>query len=269
MTRTRRWLPGRPRPTPPGGRVRRAEDATGVSWAGRLAGRHRPHPGRDQQVTGDPGRPRTRPDPAPPGRRRGSAAMISVFDLFSVGIGPSSSHTVGPMRAARTLRHRAEGRRAAARPSPGSGPSCSGRSAPPATATAATGRCCSGWPARARRRSTPTASAPGSPRSATGGGSPCSARHEIDFDPDRDLVLHRRRSLPYHPNGMIFSACDAAGVGAARPAPTTRSAAGSWSTRRRPARTGSRRTPPPCGTRSRPAPSCSTSPPAPGCRSAR
>ena len=25
---------------------------------------------------------------------------ISVFDLFQVGIGPSSSHTVGPMRAA-------------------------------------------------------------------------------------------------------------------------------------------------------------------------
>lgn len=34
---------------------------------------------------------------------------ISVFDLFSIGIGPSSSHTVGPMRAANTfvteLRH--------------------------------------------------------------------------------------------------------------------------------------------------------------------
>src|SRR5687767_4464442 len=27
--------------------------------------------------------------------------MISAFDLFKVGIGPSSSHTVGPMRAAR------------------------------------------------------------------------------------------------------------------------------------------------------------------------
>src|ERR1700760_4118350 len=26
---------------------------------------------------------------------------ISVFDLFSIGIGPSSSHTVGPMKAAR------------------------------------------------------------------------------------------------------------------------------------------------------------------------
>ena len=25
--------------------------------------------------------------------------MISVFDMFSIGIGPSSSHTVGPMRA--------------------------------------------------------------------------------------------------------------------------------------------------------------------------
>src|SRR5690349_22435337 len=25
---------------------------------------------------------------------------ISVFELFSVGVGPSSSHTVGPMRAA-------------------------------------------------------------------------------------------------------------------------------------------------------------------------
>lgn len=27
-------------------------------------------------------------------------SMISVFDMFSIGIGPSSSHTVGPMRAA-------------------------------------------------------------------------------------------------------------------------------------------------------------------------
>ncbi|KAJ7224517.1 serine dehydratase beta chain-domain-containing protein [Mycena pura] len=26
-------------------------------------------------------------------------AVISTFDLFSIGVGPSSSHTVGPMRA--------------------------------------------------------------------------------------------------------------------------------------------------------------------------
>lgn len=29
--------------------------------------------------------------------------MISIFDIFSIGIGPSSSHTVGPMRAARNF----------------------------------------------------------------------------------------------------------------------------------------------------------------------
>ena len=28
---------------------------------------------------------------------------ISTFDLFTIGIGPSSSHTVGPMRAARVF----------------------------------------------------------------------------------------------------------------------------------------------------------------------
>ena len=28
---------------------------------------------------------------------------LSVFELFRIGIGPSSSHTVGPMRAARTF----------------------------------------------------------------------------------------------------------------------------------------------------------------------
>jgi len=28
---------------------------------------------------------------------------VSVFDLFKIGIGPSSPHTVGPMKAARTF----------------------------------------------------------------------------------------------------------------------------------------------------------------------
>jgi L-serine dehydratase len=31
-------------------------------------------------------------------------------------------------------------------------------------------------------------------------------RHEIGFDEDRDLVMHRRKSLPLHPNGMTFEA---------------------------------------------------------------
>ncbi|KAG9097046.1 hypothetical protein FS749_007139 [Ceratobasidium sp. UAMH 11750] len=36
-----------------------------------------------------------------PVESRKEHAVISTFDLFSVGVGPSSSHTVGPMRAAR------------------------------------------------------------------------------------------------------------------------------------------------------------------------
>src|SRR5437764_1391985 len=34
--------------------------------------------------------------------------MLSIFDLFKIGIGPSSSHTVGPMRAARMFLQEAE-----------------------------------------------------------------------------------------------------------------------------------------------------------------
>ncbi len=30
-------------------------------------------------------------------------AAISIFDIFKIGIGPSSSHTVGPMKAARAF----------------------------------------------------------------------------------------------------------------------------------------------------------------------
>ena len=34
------------------------------------------------------------------GAKPDGTMAISVFDLFKIGIGPSSSHTVGPMRAA-------------------------------------------------------------------------------------------------------------------------------------------------------------------------
>jgi L-serine dehydratase len=37
-----------------------------------------------------------------------SSFMLSVFDIFRVGIGPSSSHTVGPMRAALRFAQRLE-----------------------------------------------------------------------------------------------------------------------------------------------------------------
>ncbi|MFI5926343.1 L-serine ammonia-lyase [Micromonospora sp. NPDC051543] len=136
--------------------------------------------------------------------------MISVFDLFSVGIGPSSSHTVGPMRAARTFvaglkadglltdteRVQAElfGSLGATGHGHGSGPAVllglAGES-PETVDTDTVG------PRVERIRAERRIS--------------LLDAHEIDFDPDRDLTLHRRRSLPYHPNGMTFAAFNAAG----------------------------------------------------------
>ncbi|ORX37449.1 serine dehydratase alpha chain-domain-containing protein [Kockovaella imperatae] len=45
------------------------------------------------------------PPPPPPATPLPLHAVISTFDLFSIGIGPSSSHTVGPMRAAKIFTH--------------------------------------------------------------------------------------------------------------------------------------------------------------------
>ena len=126
---------------------------------------------------------------------------VSVFDLFSIGIGPSSSHTVGPMRAAAPVR-RAAGRRPSSSSGPsGSGPSCSARSARPDTATAADKRGALGPGGRGPgdRRHPPRSLrlARRSPR-ALGSGSTAPARRSA-FDPDDDLVLHRRRALPVPP----------------------------------------------------------------------
>ncbi|MEV0004686.1 L-serine ammonia-lyase [Micromonospora sp. NPDC050980] len=136
--------------------------------------------------------------------------MISVFDLFSVGIGPSSSHTVGPMRAARTFvgglkadGQLAEVARVQAELFGSLGATGHGHGsdravllglegeAPETVDTDSVGERIARIRAERRLR--------------------LFGSQEIDFDPDRDLVLHRRRSLPYHPNGMTFAAYDAAG----------------------------------------------------------
>src|SRR5688500_11905193 len=44
------------------------------------------------------------------GRERGLATMTGVSDMFRIGVGPSSSHTVGPMRAAAACAKALEGR---------------------------------------------------------------------------------------------------------------------------------------------------------------
>ncbi|MGC4893758.1 L-serine ammonia-lyase [Micromonospora sp. DT31] len=136
--------------------------------------------------------------------------MISVFDLFSVGIGPSSSHTVGPMRAARTFVAglKADGlladvTRVRAELFGSLGATGHGHGSDRAVLLGLEGEVPETVDTdtvgarvrqiRARRRLALFGS------------------QEIDFDPDRDLTLHRRRSLPYHPNGMTFTAFDAAG----------------------------------------------------------
>ena len=52
--------------------------------------------------------------PVPTPLDRGINRPISVAELFTIGIGPSSSHTVGPMRAAFDFAQRAIGQRSRA-----------------------------------------------------------------------------------------------------------------------------------------------------------
>ncbi|MDI5968394.1 L-serine ammonia-lyase [Streptomyces sp. SL13] len=136
---------------------------------------------------------------------------ISVFDLFSVGIGPSSSHTVGPMRAARMFANRLKNedvlpRVAAVRAELfGSlGATGHGHGTPKAVLLGLEGH-------SPRTVDVETADDEAARIRATGRLSLLGV-HEIAFDADRDLLLHRRRSLPYHANGMRLTARDAAGA---------------------------------------------------------
>jgi L-serine dehydratase len=136
---------------------------------------------------------------------------VSTFDLFKIGIGPSSSHTVGPMRAAarfvdkwlreagdldRTARVRAEVYGSLALTGRGHGTDkavmmgLEGHQpnlVDPDLIPAALERI------RGQRR-------------IRLGGS-----HEIGFDEKTDLVMNKRQKLPFHTNGMRFTAYDAAG----------------------------------------------------------
>jgi L-serine dehydratase len=136
--------------------------------------------------------------------------MISVFDLFKIGIGPSSSHTVGPMRAARMFAaglkadgSLAETVRVVAELYGSLGATGHGHGSEKAVLLGLAGEdpetVDTGTTAErvAEIREQRRLSVLGS--------------HTIDFDPHHDLVMHRRRSLPYHPNGMIFRAFDRSG----------------------------------------------------------
>jgi L-serine dehydratase len=134
---------------------------------------------------------------------------VSVFDLFSVGIGPSSSHTVGPMRAAgRFARHLA---------ADGLLPNVARVQAELYGSLGATGA----------GHGTPGAVMLGLEGSAPETVDPRLARvrveeirdskqlllagtHTIEFDHTADIVLSLH-AMAFHSNGMVFSAFDGAG----------------------------------------------------------
>ncbi|MFD3440550.1 L-serine ammonia-lyase [Streptomyces sp. NPDC058685] len=136
---------------------------------------------------------------------------ISVFDLFSIGIGPSSSHTVGPMRAARMFAHRLKNEGVLDRTATvraelfGSlGATGHGHGTPKAVLLGLEGH---------SPRTVDVESADGEvERIRTESRLRLLGVHEIDFDFDEHLVLHRRKTLPYHANGMTVFAYDSEGA---------------------------------------------------------
>ncbi|MFI8894569.1 L-serine ammonia-lyase [Streptomyces paradoxus] len=136
---------------------------------------------------------------------------ISVFDLFSIGIGPSSSHTVGPMRAAglfvRRLRNEELlGSVASVRSELyGSlGATGHGHGTPKAVLL--------GLEGDSPRTVDVTSADERVEAIRTGGRLNLLGEHEIAFSFDDDMVLHRRKALPYHANGMTLWAYDASGA---------------------------------------------------------
>jgi len=136
---------------------------------------------------------------------------VSVFDLFKIGIGPSSSHTVGPMRAARIFAQRLahDGlleatARVKAELYGSLGATGKGHGSDKAVLLGLAGH----EPDTVDVEAIPSLlEAMRAGRTLMLGGS-----HAVAFDEAADLVFHRRESLPFHANGMRFGAFDAAGA---------------------------------------------------------
>ncbi|KAJ1920841.1 hypothetical protein H4219_001078 [Mycoemilia scoparia] len=122
-------------------------------------------------------------------------AVVSTFDLFSIGIGPSSSHTVGPMRAARifvaTIKADLYGSLAL---------TGIGHGTPNATLMGLEGEA---------PETVPTDTVISRVQSMHDTNTiTLNGTHRIRFNPEKDLTLHYYESLPQHPNGMRFSVFD-------------------------------------------------------------
>ena len=136
---------------------------------------------------------------------------VSVFDLFKIGIGPSSSHTVGPMRAARLftqgLLHAALLYRVA-RVQVGLYGSLGATGKGHGSDTAVLLGLAGHEPDTVDVDRIPALLAEMRRHRRV----PLDGTHAVDFDEAADLRFHRRQSLPLHANGMRFTALDAQGA---------------------------------------------------------
>ncbi|GAA4616878.1 L-serine ammonia-lyase [Saccharopolyspora hordei] len=136
---------------------------------------------------------------------------ISVFDLFKVGIGPSSSHTVGPMRAAHLFVTRLHGSgtlEATARVRCELFGSLGATGHGHGTVKAVV----LGLAGEQPHLVDPAAADAVVAAVRDGGRISLGGEHEIAFAVDDDVVLHRRRRLDFHSNGMVFEARDGTGA---------------------------------------------------------
>ncbi len=135
---------------------------------------------------------------------------VSVFDLFKIGIGPSSSHTVGPMRAARLFALRLQHEELLARTARvvshlyGSlGATGKGHGSDKAVLLGLAGQ---------EPDTVDVDSIPAQLQAIRGSASlTLLGLQPLAFHEKTDLLFHRRESLPLHANGMRFEAFDAAG----------------------------------------------------------
>jgi L-serine dehydratase len=133
---------------------------------------------------------------------------LSVFDIFKIGIGPSSSHTMGPMNAARSFVLEVERRGLLA--------AISQVSVQLYGSLALTGRghCTDravmlGLEGHAPDSIDPAIIEPTLKRIRSEARLRLHGTREIDFDEALDLLFHTDQVLPMHTNGMRFTAFDA------------------------------------------------------------
>jgi L-serine dehydratase len=135
---------------------------------------------------------------------------VSVFDLFKIGIGPSSSHTMGPMTAAYRFIHEVEERgklQQVARAGVHLYGSLALTGKGHATDTAVT-LGLAGWlPAQVD----PDAAVKLIAEVREKGTLMVARSHPVQFSMERDIQWHYKESLPFHPNALTLFAHDAAG----------------------------------------------------------